>query len=91
MDELFEVMTWSQLGIHSKPCGLLNVCGYYDKLMDFLRHIKGEGFISGKTLDGIFCESSPAKMLDTFASWSPSDYDKAKAALKERAIKERES
>jgi hypothetical protein len=44
LEELFEVWTWSQLGIHAKPCGLLDVSGYYGALLDFLAHGVDEGF-----------------------------------------------
>jgi uncharacterized protein (TIGR00730 family) len=45
LDEFFEILTWSQLGIHAKPCGLLNVAGYYDSLLAMLDHAVGEGFL----------------------------------------------
>ncbi|WP_038498915.1 TIGR00730 family Rossman fold protein [Janthinobacterium agaricidamnosum] len=45
LEELFEVLTWSQLGIHSKPIGLLNVDHFYDGLVSFIEHAKGEGFV----------------------------------------------
>ncbi|SHH06710.1 TIGR00730 family Rossman fold protein [Massilia sp. CF038] len=45
LEELFEMLTWSQLGIHSKPVGLLNVGGFYDQLVGFLGHAAHEGFI----------------------------------------------
>ena len=45
LDELFEMLTWAQLGLHDKPCGLLNVAGYYDSLLAFLEHGEEEGFI----------------------------------------------
>jgi uncharacterized protein (TIGR00730 family) len=45
LDEFFEILTWSQLGIHAKPCGLLNVAGYYDSLLAMLDHAVAEGFL----------------------------------------------
>jgi uncharacterized protein (TIGR00730 family) len=45
LDEFFEILTWSQLGIHAKPCGLLNVAGYYDGLLAMLDHAVIEGFL----------------------------------------------
>ena len=45
IEEFFEALTWAQLGIHGKPCGLLNVCGYYDKLLDFLDHVVAQRFL----------------------------------------------
>lgn len=45
LDEFFEMMTWTQLGFHAKPCGILNVNGYYDSLLKFLDHVVAEGFM----------------------------------------------
>ena len=45
LDETFEILAWAQLGLHSKPVGLLNVCGYYDSLIAFLDHAEGERFV----------------------------------------------
>jgi uncharacterized protein (TIGR00730 family) len=45
LDEMFEVLTWNQIGAHDKPVGLLNVHGYYDALVTFLKHVEGEGFL----------------------------------------------
>src|SRR6185295_3853484 len=44
LDEMFEILTWAQLGIHRKPCGLLNVQDYFDRLLAFLEHSMNEGF-----------------------------------------------
>jgi uncharacterized protein (TIGR00730 family) len=48
-EELFEAITWTQLGLHRKPCGLLNVDGFYDGLLRFLDHAWAEGFIKPET------------------------------------------
>jgi uncharacterized protein (TIGR00730 family) len=45
LDEFFEIVSWAQLGVHAKPCGLLNVCGYYDRLIGFLDHAVEQQFI----------------------------------------------
>ncbi len=45
LEELFEVWTWAQLGSHGKPCALLNVLGFYDRLLAFLDSVVGEGFL----------------------------------------------
>lgn len=45
LEEIFELLTWSQLGYHTKPCGFLNVCGYFDKLMAFLDHTSAQQFV----------------------------------------------
>lgn len=47
MDELFELLTWRQLGLHAKPMGLLNVNGYYDGLLAQMAHMEREGFLHG--------------------------------------------
>jgi len=62
-EELFEVLTWSQLGLHKKPCGLLNVEGYYDKLCSFLDHAVEEQFVKSHHREMLLVEQSPEKLL----------------------------
>ena len=62
-EELFEVLTWSQLGFHKKPCGLLNVGGYYDKLCSFLDHAVEEQFVKTHHREMLLVEDSPEKLL----------------------------
>ena len=64
MEEFFEVLSWAQLGIHEKPCALLNVCGYYDPLIHFMDHAVGEDFIKPKHRALLVVESEPAELLD---------------------------
>lgn len=64
LDEFFETLTWSQLDLHKKPCALLNTCGYYDKIMEFLEHSVNEKFIRRAHKDMIILESSPEKIID---------------------------
>ena len=66
MEEIFEVLSWAQLGLHEKPCGLLNVAGYYDPLIQFLDHAVGEDFIKPKHRALLIVENEPARMLDRF-------------------------
>jgi uncharacterized protein (TIGR00730 family) len=66
MEEFFEVLSWAQLGIHAKPCGLLNVSGYYDSLIQFLDHAVSEDFIKPKHRDLMIVEGAPGKLLDRF-------------------------
>ena len=61
MEEFFEVLSWAQLGIHEKPCGLLNVAGYYDPLIQFLDHAVAEDFIKPKHRALLIVESEPAR------------------------------
>jgi uncharacterized protein (TIGR00730 family) len=63
-EELLEIITWAQLGIHDKPIGLLNVAGFYDRLTAFFDHAIEEGFIKSKHRGLIVSASSPAELLD---------------------------
>ncbi len=67
MEELFEVISWAQLGLHEKPCALLNVMGYYDPLLRFLDHGVEQDFIKPKHRELLLEESDPARLLDRFA------------------------
>jgi uncharacterized protein (TIGR00730 family) len=67
LEELFEVWTWSQLGIHAKPCGLLNVAGYYDRLVAFLDHTVATGFVRPAHRQMLLVESDPEALLRRFA------------------------
>ena len=70
-EEIFEVWTWAQLGFHGKPCGLLNVAGYYDGLTAFLDHAAGEQFVRADQRRMLVVEADPVALLDRFASYSP--------------------
>jgi uncharacterized protein (TIGR00730 family) len=71
LEELFEVYTWSQLGLHAKPCGLLNVRGYYDGLVAFLDHAVAEGFLRPEHRATLLVGSDAAGLLRDLASWEP--------------------
>lgn len=71
IEEIFEVLTWAQLGFHDKPCGLLNVKGYYDHLGAFLEHAMLERFVREEYRPMMMIESQPAVLLDRFASYQP--------------------
>src|SRR5512147_1646427 len=66
MEELFEVLSWAQLGLHEKPCALLNVAGYYDPLIQFLDHAVDHDFIKPKHRALMIVESDPGRLLDRF-------------------------
>jgi uncharacterized protein (TIGR00730 family) len=71
LDELFEVYTWAQLGLHRKPCGLLNVEGYYQHLADFLDHAVGERFVRDEHREMLIVEDDPATMLERLQGFDP--------------------
>ncbi|HNZ04329.1 MAG TPA: TIGR00730 family Rossman fold protein [Myxococcota bacterium] len=64
LDELFEALTWSQLGIHDKPCGLLNTRGYFDSLLDFLDRAVNQGFIPAGHRSLLFDDSTATVLVD---------------------------
>ena len=68
-EEIFEVWTWAQLGFHGKPCGLLNVAGYYDGLTAFLDHAASEQFVRADQRRMLIVESDSAALLDRYASY----------------------
>ena len=82
IEEFFEVVTWAQLGIHPKPCGLLNVEQYYDRLLDFLDHSVEEKFVELEHRSMILVDEKPKGLLKKFETYLPPKIDKAKWALK---------
>ncbi len=71
LDELFESMTWNQLGIHLKPAGVLNIEGYFDPLVAMLDRALDQGFVGRAYTDFLLVESSAARLLDALAVYSP--------------------
>jgi len=76
IEELFEVLTWAQLGFHKKPCGLLNASGYYDHLSAFLDHAAAEGFVKGAHRSMLIVETDPTTLLDRFSAYTPPQVSK---------------
>ena len=66
MEEFFEVLSWAQLGLHNKPCGLLNVERYYDSLIEFLDYAVAKDFVKLKDRALLIIESQVTKLLDRF-------------------------
>jgi uncharacterized protein (TIGR00730 family) len=81
IEEFFEVLTWAQLGIHRKPCGLLNVAQYYTRLLNFLEHTVAEQFIGPEHWAMILVDEDPGSLLRQFESYRPPTVDKAAQAL----------
>ena len=65
LEELFEVWTWAQLGLHGKPVALLNVNGYYDPLVTFLDHARDEGFVRRAQRAALVVDDEVDRLLDT--------------------------
>ncbi|NKC00612.1 MAG: TIGR00730 family Rossman fold protein [Pseudomonadales bacterium] len=76
LEELFEVWTWTQLGLHRKPLGLLNVQGYYDDLLGFLDHTVSEGFVKSVHRDILQADESPETLLTLLESTALPDEGK---------------
>ena len=76
LDELFELFTWSQLGLHRMPLGLLNVVGYWDPLLAFLEHAVAERFLRVEHLETLLVSREPAALLDELAAYEPRALDK---------------
>ncbi|MDI1278214.1 TIGR00730 family Rossman fold protein [Methylobacter sp.] len=70
-EELFEIWTWAQLGFHHKPCGLLNVEGYYDSLINFLDHVKAEQFVKDHHHAMLMVETNTDVLLDRYVNYQP--------------------
>lgn len=71
LEEFFEVATWGQLGLHPKPCGMLNVEGYYDKLASFLDHMVDEGFVKPIHRNNLLCEDNVEALLKAMEAFTP--------------------
>ena len=68
-DELFETITWSQIGTHEKPIGLLNTRNYYAPLLATIDHAVREGFIFKEHRDALFCDADPKHLLNVMATY----------------------
>ncbi|HZH09403.1 MAG TPA: TIGR00730 family Rossman fold protein [Microvirga sp.] len=75
-EELFEVWTWAQLGYHKKPCALLNVSGFYDKLADFLDDVVERGFVKPVHRAMLIVKDDPAALIEAIRTYEPPKVDK---------------
>lgn len=71
LEEFFEIWTWAQLGMHDKPCGLLNVEGYFDPLLAFLDRAVAEKFVRDVHRSMVIVESDPVALLARFEAYEP--------------------
>lgn len=76
LEEFCEILTWAQLGLHQKPCGLINVAGYFDHLMAFLDHSVGERFFRPEHRTMVLVDANPERLLDRFEAYRPPQLDK---------------
>jgi len=70
-DEFFEVLTWTQLGIHDKPCGVLDVGGFFAPLQSLLDGAVRQGFVSQPHRELVLIDDDPARLLSRLAAWTP--------------------
>ena len=68
LDELFEALTWTQLGYHRKPCGLLNVAGFFDRLAEYLDQALAEGFLTRQHRDMLVVADDPDLIVERLRS-----------------------
>jgi uncharacterized protein (TIGR00730 family) len=71
LSDLFVILTWAQLGLHRKPCALLNTEGYFDGLLDFLYRAEGENFLYPENRAMLFAESDPEVLVERFRTFTP--------------------
>jgi len=69
IEETFEMLTWSQLGFHNKPCGIINVLGFYNKLIEFLNHTSEEKFFMDIYRRMLIVETDPSALLERFEQY----------------------
>jgi uncharacterized protein (TIGR00730 family) len=70
-DEFFEVLSWTQLGIHAKPCGILDAAGFFAPLRALLDEAVTAGFVHPAHRDMVIVDDEPARLLDRLAAWTP--------------------
>jgi uncharacterized protein (TIGR00730 family) len=71
LEEFFEIWTWGQLGMHQKPCGLLNIAGYFDPLLTFLDRAVEEKFVREVHRGMVIVESDPNVLISRFEAYEP--------------------
>jgi uncharacterized protein (TIGR00730 family) len=76
MEEFFEIFTWAQLGLHRKPCGILNICHYYDKLLEFMDHAVSQRFLKQAHRSTVLVDENPESLLNRFETYQAPLIDK---------------
>ncbi len=76
LEEIIEIVTWGQLRFHDKPCGLLNISGYFDHLLCYLDHAHDEGFLRSENRAMLLCDPEPAGLIQQFERYAAPHVDK---------------
>lgn len=76
IEEIFEILTWAQLGLHSKPCGLLNICGYYDTILSFLDNAVEQQFVRQEHKDMLLVDLDSGNLISRFNNYEATPIDK---------------
>src|ERR1022692_3365382 len=76
LEEFCEVVTWTQLGLHAKPCGILNVLGYYSPLLAMFDHAVEERFLKPENRGLVLARDQPADLLQALEEWRPTHIEK---------------
>jgi len=76
LEEFCEVVTWAQLGLHAKPCGILNVLGYYSPLLEMFDHAVQERFLKAENRSLVLARDSVAELLQALEEWRPMRVEK---------------
>lgn len=76
IEEIFEILTWAQLGLHSKPCGLLNICGYYDSILTFLDNAVDQQFVRQEHKDMLLVDLDSENLIFRFNNYEVTLIDK---------------
>jgi hypothetical protein len=76
LEEFFEVLTWAQLGLHRKPCGLLNVHGFFDRLLSFIDHSVNERFVRTENRAMVLVSNAADELLQRFEDYVPPSVEK---------------
>ena len=76
LEELVEILTWGQLRFHDKPCGVINVNGYFDQLLGFLDHAEREGFLRPENRRMLLCAGDAAGLVKKFERYTAPSVDK---------------
>ena len=76
LEEIIEIVTWGQLRFHDKPCGLLNINGFFDHLLAYLDHANTEGFLRRENRDMLLVDPDPVQLIQTFERYTAPQVEK---------------